>query len=90
MPKRLSAVFLVAIFWPGAAITLSPAAPLANFPTEQAAQTHCRQDTVVWLTLPTGIYHFRGQRWYGATRSGAYVCQTEADKAGMRATRSGQ
>jgi hypothetical protein len=45
---------------------------------------------VVWLNLPTGIYHFQGQRWYGLTNRGAYVCQREADQAGVRATRNGQ
>jgi len=45
---------------------------------------------VVWLNLPTGIYHFQGQRWYGLTNRGAYVCQREADRAGIRATQNGQ
>jgi hypothetical protein len=61
-----------------------------QFSTEQAAQTHCPNDTVVWLNLPTGIYHFKGMRWYGATHHGAYVCQKEADKAGDRTTRNGE
>jgi hypothetical protein len=45
---------------------------------------------VVWLNLPTGIYHFAGERWYGRTNSGAYVCEHDAEGAGMRATRNGQ
>jgi hypothetical protein len=61
-----------------------------QFPTEQQAQQHCPNDTVVWLNLPSGIYHFKGQRWYGNTRSGAFVCRSEADKAGDRATRNGE
>jgi hypothetical protein len=36
---------------------------------------------VVCLNLPSGIYHFEGQRWYGRTKSGAYVCKKEADQA---------
>lgn len=39
------------------------AAELATFATEQAAQRHCPADAVVWLNLPPGIYHFKGQRW---------------------------
>ena len=66
------------------------AQPLTLFPTEQEAQKHCPADTVVWVNLPTGVYHFKGQRWYGATKSGAYVCKTEADKAGDRPTKNGQ
>jgi hypothetical protein len=45
---------------------------------------------VVWLNLPSGIYHLKGQRWYGRTKSGAYVCKQEADKAGDRGSLNGQ
>lgn len=61
-----------------------------QFPSEQQALHHCPNDTVVWLNLPSGVYHFKGERWYGKTKSGAYVCQKEADQAGDRATRNGQ
>ena len=72
------------------AIAQSPTAPLATFPTELLAQQRCPGDTVVWVNFPSGIYHFRGERWYGNTKSGAYVCRREADRAGDRATRNGQ
>jgi len=88
--RLLSILVLVLLLMPGGALALSPSAPLANFPTEEQAHQHCPADTVVWLNLPTGIYHLRGQRWYGRTNSGAYVCQSEADRAGMRASRNGQ
>ena len=65
-------------------------AELATFTSEQEAQTHCPMDTVVWLNLPTGIFHFKGERWYGRTKNGAYVCEKEAGHAGDRATRNGQ
>ncbi len=51
------------------------------------SQTALPKDTVFCLNLPTGIYHYKGQRWYGNTKSVAYVCQKEADQAGDRATR---
>jgi hypothetical protein len=73
-----------------AAVALSPTAPLTNFPTAAEAQQHCLGDAVVWLNLPTGVYHFAGERWYGRTKNGAYVCRREAEAAGMRATRNGQ
>lgn len=69
---------------------VSVACAQATFPTEQQAQQHCPNDTVVWLNLPTGIYHFKGELWYGMTKRGAFVCQKEADQAGDRATRNGQ
>ncbi len=60
------------------------------FPTEHAAQLHCPTDTVVWLNIPSGIYHLKGQRWYGRTKSGAYVCKQEAITAGDRGSLNGQ
>jgi hypothetical protein len=86
----LSVLAVVALFLPGVALALSPTAPFANFPTEAQAQQHCPADTVVWLNLPTAIYHSKGQRWYGQTKSGAYVCRTEATQAGMRGSLNGQ
>jgi hypothetical protein len=67
-----------------------PSYAQTTYPSEQQAQQHCPRDTVVWLNLPTGIYHFKGERWYGTTKHGAFVCQKEADQAGDRATRNGQ
>ena len=75
---------------PGLALAAPSAAPLANFPTAQEAQQHCPDDLIVWLDKPTRTYHYRGQRWYGATKGGAYVCRNEAVRAGMRATRSAE
>ena len=66
------------------------AGDLTLFQTEQKAQRHCPQDTVVWLNLPSGIYHYKGERWYGITKNGAFVCEQEAKKAGDRASLNGQ
>lgn len=63
---------------------------LTLFHNEQEAQQHCPKDIVVWLNLQTGIYHLKGERWYGNTRYGAYVCKTEADQTGDRETRNWQ
>ena len=63
---------------------------LQLFASESAAQKHCPRDTVVWLNTNSGIYHEKGMRWYGNTKSGAYVCRGEADAAGDRDTRNGQ
>jgi hypothetical protein len=45
---------------------------------------------VVWVNLPTGVYHYAGERWYGNTKNGAYMCEREAKAVGDRATRNGQ
>ena len=84
--RFLSSLALMAL--PGFAIAAPSAAPPANFPTAQEAQQNCPTDLVVWLDIPTRTYHYRGQRWYGSTKNGAYVCRNEAVRAGMRATRS--
>jgi hypothetical protein len=98
MIRRLIAAVLLAAF-----VTLSPQqfvnarahsattnTQLAQFQTEAAAQAHCPRDQVVWLNIPSGIYHEKGMRWYGRTKHGAYVCRKEADAAGDRDTRNGQ
>ena len=91
--KKILGIILLALF---VATVTSPAiiadkphhsSGLQTFSTEQSAKRHCPTDTVVWLNLPTGIYHYKGQHWYENTKSGAYVCQKEADQAGDRATR---
>jgi hypothetical protein len=87
---RRHLIFLV-LLW---ALVLSPlGAPSAetlHFQTEQAAQQHCPNDTVVWVNTKTGVYHFKGQRWYGATKQGCYECRKEADAEGDQGTRNGQ
>jgi hypothetical protein len=66
------------------------AADAQRFQFEAEAKQHCPADTVVWLNIPTHIYHFKGMRWYGSTKNGAYVCRKEADAEGDQATRNGQ
>jgi hypothetical protein len=63
---------------------------IAQYPNEALAQAHCPNDLVVWLNTHTGIWHFKGERWYGKTRMGAYVCEHEALRAGDRPTHNGQ
>jgi hypothetical protein len=64
--------------------------PARHFRSEQEAKQHCPNDTVVWLNTKTGVYHFKGERWYGATKGGVYECRRDADAEGDRATRNGQ
>ncbi len=74
---------------PGTSIVAQTSMPPV-FATEDAAQAHCPRDVVVWLNVPSGIYHYKGERWYGRTKHGAYVCQKEAIAAGDRASENGQ
>ncbi len=77
----------------GLVISLSLALPafgLETFTEEAKAQQHCPKDIVVWLNLPTMIWHYRGQRWYANTIHGAYACKEDAAAAGARGTKNGQ
>ena len=72
------------------ATVVAQASPPQLFDTESAAQAHCPKDVVVCLNIPSGIYHYNGERWYGRTKHGAYVCEKETVKAGGRASENGQ
>jgi hypothetical protein len=61
-----------------------------RFLSEQKARDHCPKDAVVWVNTKSGVYHLKGERWYGATKGGAYVCRKEADAEGDRMTKNGQ
>jgi hypothetical protein len=61
---------------------LAADAPLFQF--EQQAKVHCPDDVVVWVNLPTGIYNLPGERWYGSTKHGSFVCRAEGEQAGYK------
>jgi hypothetical protein len=86
MRKLLSLVLTLIVYWSLA----TPAFALEQFTSETEAQQHCPKDTVVWLNVSSMIWHYKGQRWYGNTKHGAYVCVKEAAASGARATRNGE
>ena len=55
-----------------------------QFETARQAKDHCPTDTVVWANLASKVYHFYGERGYGSTRRGAYMCEAEALGVGMK------
>lgn len=69
---------------------VSQRATFPTFTTESAAQAHCPSDIVVWLNTRSGVWHTRGERWYGRTKHGAYACKGEATNAGYRGSENGQ
>jgi hypothetical protein len=85
-----SLVLAVVLFASLLSPTLADPTPAQHFHSEQDAQRHCPHDQVVWVNTKTRIYHLKGERWYGATKDGAYVCRKEADGEGDRITRNGQ
>jgi hypothetical protein len=63
----------------------SPSPSSNRFTTESAAKAHCPNDTVVWVASSRArVYHLSGDRTYGRSRRGAYMCQKDAQSAGMR------
>jgi hypothetical protein len=75
---------------PNAAATsrAATATGAGQFTTEAQAKAHCPSDTVVWANLDSRIYHFSGNRNYGNTKSGAYMCEKDSTAAGFRAAKN--
>src|SRR5215472_8459352 len=57
---------------------------LVVFRTEQQAQQHCPNDTVVWADPQSGSYSLKESASYGGASTGRYACRKEAESAGMR------
>ena len=84
IPSRIASVFAV-IAVALACMSCSHTTPvLVAFRTEQQAQQHCPDDTVVWLDLQNAAYYLKGNESYGRTGTGRYACQGEADAAGIQ------
>jgi hypothetical protein len=39
---------------------------------------------MVWVNTDTGVYHKPGSRWYGKTKKGKYMLESDAIKAGYK------
>lgn len=59
-----------------------------QFSNQASAKVRCPTDTVVWVNLPSKIYHFAGTRSYGTTKHGAFMCEKEAIAASDRASKT--
>lgn len=57
-----------------------------QYPAEASAKARCPGATVVWVNTQSRIYHFAGTKNYGNTKSGAYMCETDATAEGDRAS----
>jgi hypothetical protein len=83
MMKRPIAYSLISMFGVLLIVGSALGGGMMMFKSEQKAQQHCPSDIVVWLNTTNATYHLKGERWYGLTNHGAYVCKDEADKDGM-------
>ena len=59
-----------------------------QFADESSAKARCPTDTVVWVNLPSKVYHFAGTKSYGTTKRGAYMCEKEAIGGENRASKT--
>ena len=50
----------------------------------------CPGDRLVWCNTPSLIYHFQGERYFGCTKTGEFLCEHNAVLKGCRQTRNGQ
>lgn len=92
MPRPLIALSLTLLLGLPSVSLASPrvdTSAVPQFKTEQAAQHHCPRDTVVWLNTYSGIWHYKGAKYWMNTKYGAFACEDEARKLGMRASRDG-
>jgi hypothetical protein len=65
-----------------------PTLEAGQFADEASAKARCLSDTVVWVNLPSKVYHFAGTKSYGTTKRGAYICEKEAIAAEDRASKT--
>jgi hypothetical protein len=79
------------------ALTLLLALTAWTFPAFAQAPQHappaglsCPGDKPVWVNTRSGVYHYQGERYYGSTKSGKFMCENAAKQEGDRATRNGQ
>ncbi len=74
----------------GTAARSATTAPVGanQYATEVQAKMRCGSGTIVWANLDSKIYHFTGNKDYGNTKSGAYMCERDATSQGMRAAKN--
>jgi hypothetical protein len=59
-----------------------------QFSAEAQAKARCPSDTVVWANTSSKVYHFAGNKNYGNTKQGAYMCERDAAAQGIRAAKN--
>jgi hypothetical protein len=65
-----------------------PTLEAGQFADEGSAKAHCPSDAVVWVNLPSKVYHFAGTKSYGTTKRGAYMCEKDAVAGENRASKN--
>ncbi len=50
----------------------------------------CPGDKLVWVNTRSGVYHYQGERYFGSTKEGKFLCEKDALREGDRVTHNGQ
>lgn len=58
--------------------------------TRSAPGPQPAQGIQVWVNTKSGVYHYPNSRWYGNTKNGQYMSETEARSNGHRAAQNNQ
>lgn len=68
------------------AVPVSPSAKPASKPSPSTSTTQIAGGGagMVWVNKDTKVFHREGDRWYGKTKQGAYMSESDALKAGYR------
>jgi hypothetical protein len=83
-PVAYLAALIVLTLLAAAPVVAEPLSPSQRFQFELWAQNHCPADDVVWVDGRLQFYNSSGERWYGRTTNGAFVCKRDAENAGYR------
>ncbi len=67
----------------------APGSGATTTPASQMTQAPGGGHGMVWVNLPTRIYHREGDRWYGKTKNGKYMTEADAIQQGYRAAKEG-
>lgn len=55
----------------------------AGFTTEADAAKACGASNVVWANTSTRVFHAKGDRYFGNTKHGTYMCMSTAERDGF-------